>query len=323
MYWAQDGMIATNKYRMECRMAAKTDEIGKTYNRLTVLKEVEKHVYPSGDTRRKFLAQCSCGSEPKAYLINDLRSGHTKSCGCANIDNLTKHGMHDTRAYQCWSDMKTRCDNTKNKYYDYYGGRGITYDQKWGTFEGFWEDMKDTYSDKLTLNRRDNDGNYSKENCEWDTWHFQGHMRRKKQGTKLESIGMTYCDATGNYQARIKINEDGVVIGTYPTEQLAAKAYDDASEIVYGDRPNKTLKSEDATYNKVLWYLKHKDVDIRKIKSPSAKLNEQEVLEIVDLYRTSNYDQKEIAEMFGITQSTVSSICRGASWSRVTGIKNP
>ena len=117
-------------------------------------------MYPSGDTRRKFLAQCSCGSEPKTYLINQLRSGKTKSCGCANVDNLTKHGMHDTRAYQCWADMKTRCDNPKNKYYDYYGGRGITYDPKWKTFEGFWEDTGENYSDELTLNRRDNDGNY-------------------------------------------------------------------------------------------------------------------------------------------------------------------
>lgn len=93
MWLVLDGTTAIEEDLMR-----KFEEIGKTYNRLTILKEVEPHVYPSGGKRRKFLAQCSCGSEPKAYLINDLRSGHTKSCGCANLDNLTKHGMHDTRA---------------------------------------------------------------------------------------------------------------------------------------------------------------------------------------------------------------------------------
>lgn len=298
----------------------KKDEIGKTYNRLTVLEELEKHIYPSGDTRRKFLAQCSCGSEPKAYLINDLRSGHTKSCGCRNIENLTKHGMHDSRAYQCWADMKIRCDNEKNKYYDYYGGRGITYDSKWKTFEGFWEDMKDTYEDDLTLNRRDNDGNYCKENCEWDTKNFQGHMRRKLKGTRLESIGMVQNTDNLKFYARIRINEQSVGLGTYTTELKAAKAYDDASEIVYGDRPNKTIKIEDEIYKEVLWYLENKDKDIRKIKNPASKLNSAQVLRIVELYKTGEYSQQEIADMFGIIQSTVSSICRGATWSRVTGI---
>lgn len=301
----------------------KKDEIGKTYNRLTILKEVERHVYPSGDTRRKFLAQCSCGSPPKTYLISELRSGNTKSCGCWNLENLRSHGMHETRQYQCWADMKTRCDNPKNKYYSYYGGRGITYCEKWKNFEGFWEDMKDTYSDDLTLNRRDNDGNYCKENCEWDTKNFQGHMRRKLDGTLLESIGMVQNPDNGMFYARIKINSKNVGLGAYPTEPQAAKAYDDGSEVIYGDRPNKTKKVEDDIYKQVLWYLENKDKDIRTIKNTTAKLTDDQVLEIVELYGKGMY-QQTIAEMFGINQSTVSSICRGDSWTKVTGIiKNP
>lgn len=301
----------------------KKDEIGKTYNRLTILEEVERHVYPSGDTRRKFLAQCSCGSPPKTYLISELRSGNTKSCGCWNLENLRSHGMHETRQYQCWADMKTRCDNPKNKYYSYYGGRGITYCEKWKTFEGFWEDMKDTYSDDLTLNRRDNDGNYCKENCEWDTKNFQGHMRRKLDGTLLESIGMVQNPDNGIFYTRIKINSNGVGLGTYATEEQAAKAYDDASEIIYGDRPNKTEKVGDNTYKQVLWYLENKDKDIRKIKNTSSKLTDTQVLEIVEFYKNGMI-QKDIGEIFGVGQACVSSICRGDSHTRVTGIvKNP
>ena len=223
---------------------------GDVYGRLTIICEVEKHVYPSGDTRRKFLAQCSCGSEPKSYLFNELTAGKTKSCGCYNKDRIVKHGLHSSRAYQCWADMKTRCDNSDHKYYDYYGGRGITYCDKWKTFEGFWEDMKGSYSDDLTLNRRDNDGMYCKENCEWDTKNFQGHMRRKKNNTMFKYMGLALASNKTFIEARIKINERAVYLGTYKTEEAAAKAYDDASEMFYGDRPNKTEKKEDEIYHK-------------------------------------------------------------------------
>lgn len=296
---------------------------GDVFGRLTIIKEVEKHVYPSGETRRKFLAQCSCGSEPKAYLFNQLTNGGTKSCGCLNKERVTKHGMNDTRAYQCWADMKTRCDNDKNKYYEYYGGRGITYDPKWKTFEGFWEDMKDTYSDDLTLNRRDNDGNYCKENCFWDTKNFQGHMRRKQSGTQFKSIGLAY-DQDGVIVAKIKINEKPVYLGRYATEEEAAKAYDDASEMFYTDRPNKTKSCVDSIYEKVKYYMDNIGTDLRKggEENPSAKLTNEKVLRIVELYK-QGMKQKDIATMFGIVQCTVSSICRGASWSSVTGITPP
>lgn len=302
-------------------MSKLTIKEGDIFGKLTILREVERHVYPSGDTRRKFLATCSCGSEPKTYLINELRSGKTKSCGCFNKERIKSHGMHDTRAYQCWADMKTRCDNKENKYYDYYGGRGISYCEKWKTFEGFWEDMKDTYSDDLTLNRRDNDGHYCKENCEWDTKNFQGHMRRKKQGTKLDIIGSTLDEKTGNYRVRMKIDEKPISFGSYKSESDAAKAYDDASEMYYGDRPNKTQPNKDWILEKVTWYMQNKDKDLREKSehNPSAKLNSENVKEIVKLY-SEGVKQKDIAEIFGINQSTVSSICRGDSWSSVTGI---
>lgn len=218
---------------------------GDVFTRLTIIKEVERHVYPSGDTRRKFLAKCSCGAEAKTYLLSELRSGKTKSCGCYNKENKVKHNMHSSRAYQCWADMKSRCDNKDHKYYPYYGGRGITYCDKWKTFEGFWEDMSETYSDRLTLNRRDNNGIYCKENCAWDTKNFQGHMRRKLEGTLLKSIGTSFDQNAFKYRVRMKILEKPYSFGSYDTEEQAAKAYDDASEMYYGDRPNNTPKADD------------------------------------------------------------------------------
>lgn len=228
---------------------------GDSFARLTIIEEVENHTYPSGKTRRKFKAVCTCGTI-KDYLANQLTSGKTKSCGCLNIDNLTSHGLHKTRQYQCWADMKTRCDSKSNKFYDYYGGRGIKYCEKWKTFEGFWEDMSGTYSDLLTINRRDNDGDYCKENCHWDTKNFQGHMRRKQSGTELDVIGGTINKK--NFVLSASIKRDGVRIhlGNYKTEQEVAEAYDRASELIYGDRPNKTTNTRQCILDRVNFTLK-------------------------------------------------------------------
>ena len=63
--------------------------------------------------------------------------------------------------------MKARCNNPNNVSYRYYGGRGITYCDKWETFTGFWEDMKNSWKQDYTIDRIDSNKNYCKENCQW------------------------------------------------------------------------------------------------------------------------------------------------------------
>lgn len=85
-------------------------------------------------------------------------------------------GRH-SRAYVSWTKMKIRCNNPNQTYYDYYGGRGITYDPRWETFEPFLEDMGER-PDGYSLDRIDNDGNYTKANCKWSTPSEQAYNRR-------------------------------------------------------------------------------------------------------------------------------------------------
>lgn len=88
------------------------------------------------------------------------------------------HGMVYTRPHRAYWNMRKRCDNPKNKSYPDYGGRGITYCEKWSTFQGFWEDMQEGYADDLTLDRIDVNGNYCKENCRWVSKKVQANNTR-------------------------------------------------------------------------------------------------------------------------------------------------
>ena len=78
-----------------------------------------------------------------------------------------KHGMRQTRQYRTWAHMVWRCTNPNCKDAKYYRDRGITFPEKWKTFLGFWEDMGNTYIDGYTIDRKDNNLGYSKNNCQW------------------------------------------------------------------------------------------------------------------------------------------------------------
>ncbi len=87
-------------------------------------------------------------------------------------------------AYESWTNMKQRCNNKNNITFKNYGGRGITYDRYWEYFEFFLEDMGDR-PEGMTIERIDNNSNYTKDNCCWDTRANQALNKRKYKNSGI------------------------------------------------------------------------------------------------------------------------------------------
>jgi hypothetical protein len=160
------------------------DLTGKKLNRLLVLRMSLKR-----DNYRNIYWKCLCDCG-NIKIINgkNLRSDHTKSCGCLNMEISTKHGFKNTKLYNIWSHIKQRCNDKNTLYYKHYGGRGIKYDPKWEQFINFKKDMyfKYIYAKKkygefcLSIEREDVNGNYCFNNCIFIPLFDQAKNRRKK-----------------------------------------------------------------------------------------------------------------------------------------------
>ena len=168
------------------------DITGEKFSRLTVLE------YAGVDKFRLRLwkCRCDCGNEIITAGAR-LRNGQTKSCGCLQKENFncTKHNMSRTRPYVIWGDMKHRCYYVKDKRYNDYGGRGIKICDRWlHSFENFWEDMQEGYSDNLSIDRINVNGNYEPNNVKWSTCKQQSNNMRSNVVVEFNHIKHTVSE---------------------------------------------------------------------------------------------------------------------------------
>lgn len=147
----------------------------------------------TGDGKARWRCLCECGTI-LTVTGKDLRSGNTQSCGCqrrdqfvaASIKRCTKHGhaAKDSKVYQAWISMKSRCYYPHNASYARYGGRGIQVCERWrDSFENFLADMGEPPTPQHSIDRIDNDGNYEPGNVRWATKIEQGHQSTNRMLT--------------------------------------------------------------------------------------------------------------------------------------------
>lgn len=149
---------------------------GKKFGRLTALG------YVAGS---KYRCRCDCGNLAVVKTYS-LKKGLTRNCGCLRQEvaalKATKHDGAADPLYHVLNAMHQRCENPKNRDFQWYGAKGVTVCEEWGlsnypTFKA-WA-MSTGYRPGLTIDRKDPAGHYSPDNCRWITIQEQQRNRRK------------------------------------------------------------------------------------------------------------------------------------------------
>ncbi|MCK6499065.1 MAG: hypothetical protein L6Q38_06245 [Nitrospira sp.] len=154
-----------------------------SFGRWTVITEGRSRA----NGKRFLLCLCACGTKREVYEF-DLRSGKSKSCGCA--ERPVKHGKTDTRTHRIWRAMKTRCHNKNSSGFHKYGARGIKVCDRWLNFEDFLSDMGEAPLG-MSIERKNNNGNYEPGNCIWATPKQQA--RNNRRNVTIHFCGRTQC----------------------------------------------------------------------------------------------------------------------------------
>lgn len=166
--------------------------IGKVYGRLTVL----EFSHTNERNEPFWVCQCSCNDKTiKIVKGTYLVQGDTKSCGCLRREHaveatkqrpkdaingiwMSNKLLHKKELKNVWNNIKYRCNNPKDKHYEWYGAKGVKVYDDWldiklGFYNFYNWAINNGYEEGLSIDRVEVDGNYEPSNCEWVTHEVQ------------------------------------------------------------------------------------------------------------------------------------------------------
>lgn len=193
---SKERALIRNKERIGKQNKLTRDLTGQRFGFLTVLERTENK-----SNTINWLVKCDCGTI-KTVLGVSLKSGETISCGCYGKLNSsivhTTHGNSKHPLWSTWSGMRRRCYNTSSVDYPNYGGRGIFICPEWNDdktgFTKFIEDMGDKPDNAYSIDRINNDGPYSKDNCAWAIKKEQNKNRRNNRYLSFNGETLTAAE---------------------------------------------------------------------------------------------------------------------------------
>lgn len=211
----------------------KHDLTGQKFGKLTALYPVKDKTH-----RARWHCVCECGNE-KDVLQQNLSNGHVQSCGCllssSNSERITEynrsigretHHETKTRLYRIWIGIKSRCLVETASGFKNYGGRGISICDEWkNSFLAFSEwAFANGYSDSLTIDRIDVNGDYSPDNCRWVSMSVQQLNKRLSSRNTSGVTGVSFNKKNNRWYAYIRKDGNHVHLGSFKTIDEATKA---------------------------------------------------------------------------------------------------
>lgn len=177
------------------------DLTGKRFGRYLVIKFHSFYHPPSVPKKRasKWLCRCDCGNRRVVMAANLNKGTHSNSCGCISAERIVKqsttHGFGGRKTrhplHRIWGAIIQRCTNPNSEAYHCYGGRGIKVCKRWRKFENFFSDMSSGWRSGLSVDRINNNGNYTPSNCRWATPSEQCNNTRRNRFVEFQGRRLT------------------------------------------------------------------------------------------------------------------------------------
>lgn len=194
------------------------DLTGQRFGRLVVIKRTG---FSKSCSKPMWLCICDCGNTAM-IRGNNLRSKITASCGCLQRElaksRHTTHGMTNTKIYEVWKHMHTRCRDKTDKSYKDYGARGITVCERWLKFKNFYADMGECPKG-LMLERIDNNKGYFPDNCKWATLKEQANNKRANITIEYQGQHLTLSQWADKLHIKYPALWDRIRHANWPTER--------------------------------------------------------------------------------------------------------